>query len=165
MKHPIGDSSNGVTVCVDLIRSKAAAHIAQQPHLLGLIREAVSKTTVRGPQMSIEHDMGRAIGYNFVIPTTEKHTILYARMVHDELYTRFVKNGQPQPTQYITIILTRSETGDSYELQDAWIGRVSPPRPGSQHETPASKSYWSTHAHILNNESLQLRTVTKTCPY
>lgn len=164
MKHPIGQTSNGIAVHVDLIRSQAAKHIAQQPHLLNLIAEALEQITLSGTDAKIEHDMGRVIGYNFVVKTTESDGVFYAQLLRDDTYTRFVKNGKPLPTQYLSMVLCRDEDG-VYELNDAWIGRMSPPRPGTVDETAESKPYWSAHAIILGNESLQLRTITKVCPY
>ncbi len=164
MKHLIGQTRNGVAVRVDLIQSQAAKHISQQPHLLNLIAEALKQTTLRGADAEIEHDMGRAIGYNFVVKTTEADGVFYAQLLRDTTYTRFVKNGKPLSTQYLSMILRRNEDAE-YELIDAWIGRLSPPRPGTADETAESKPYWSSHAIILGTESLQLRTVTKVCPY
>ncbi|HSW66480.1 MAG TPA: hypothetical protein VLI54_05070 [Bacillota bacterium] len=164
MRHSIGRTRNGMLVYVDLINSKAGIHIAQQPYLLGLLKQALAGISAKGVSMSIEHDMGRSVGYNFVVKTTEKDTVLYARLLRDELYTRFVKNGKPLATTFISMVLER-DTDKNYELRDAWIGRLTPPRPGSDQETVDSKQYWAEHAYVLDNQSLQLRTVTKTCPY
>ena len=62
MKHPIGQTANSTPVYVDLTRSQAAVHIAQQPQLPGLVKEALAKLTATGPTISVEHDMGRNIG-------------------------------------------------------------------------------------------------------
>lgn len=164
MKHSIGKSGNGIAVHVDLIQSQAAKHIAQQPHLLNLIAEALKQTTLSGANAKIEQDMGRVIGYNFVIKTADSNGVFYAQLLRDDTYTRFIKNGKPLATRYLSMILRQDEDG-AYELSDAWIGRMSPPRPGTADETAESKPYWATHAIILSNESLQLRTVTKECPY
>lgn len=164
MKHPIGQSRNGIAVHVDLIQSQAAKHIAQQPHLLNLIAEALQQTTLHGDEAVIERDMGRAVGYNFVVKTTASDTVFYAQVLRDDTYTRFVKNGKPLSTQYMSMVLRRDKDA-GYELVDAWIGRLSPPRPGTADETDESKPFWESHAIILGNESLQLRTVTKVCPY
>jgi len=165
MKHPITRTRNGNAVYVDLVQSQAATHIAQQPRLFGLVREALQEITAEGPEMRIEKDMGRSIGYNFVVETTEKDTVMYAQFVRDNIYTRFVKNGKPLTTQYLTMILHRDDE-DNYELHDTWVGRLSPPRPGSKDENTDSKPYWENHAFILETQqSLQLRTLTKECPY
>jgi hypothetical protein len=164
MRHPIGQTRNGVPVFVDLISSQAAKRIAQQPQLLTLTKEMLEQVTVRGQEASIEHDMGRLIGYNFVVATTDKDTILYGCLVKDNIYTRFVKNGKPRSTHFLTVSL-RKDGDNTYELLDVWVGRLNPPRPGSANETPESKAYWASHAFVLDNQPLQLQTVTKECPY
>jgi hypothetical protein len=165
MKHPLGHSRNDIAVFVDLIQSEAAKHIAQQPHLLGLVREALQHASLRGPNVTIEHDMKRAIGYSFVVSTSDSDAVFYAQLVRDATYTRFVKNGEPLATQHLTLVLHRNEDDATYNLHDAWIGRLNPPRPGSTEETDESKTYWANHALILGNQPLQLRSVTKICPY
>lgn len=163
MKHLIGQAHNGVQVYAQLIGSQAGKNIARQPQLLSLAKEMLPKVTLRGPEISLEHDMHRPVGYNFIIETSDKDTILYGRLLKDDTYTRFVKNGKPQPTRYVTIIFLRDDS--SYELSDIRLGRLIPPRPGSAGETPESRGYWSNHAFILDGQPLQPQTVTKICPY
>jgi hypothetical protein len=165
MKHAAGYTHNNVPVYVDLIHSDAAKHIAQQPHLLGLLEEALKKISLRDPQVSIEFDMGRPIGYNFVVSTSDKDSIFYAQLLRDDTYSRFVKNGKPLATQYLTLILARHDDDTAYELLDIWVGRLNPPRPGSVNETANSRPYWETHAIVLDKQPLQSRTITKVCPY
>lgn len=164
MKHPIGHTSNGTPVYVDLIHSDAAAHIAQQPHLLGLVKEVLRKTALHDSEINIEHDMGRTIGYDFVVSTTDNDVVFYARPLQDSIYARFVKNGKPVSAQHLALTLRRDEEG-SYELLDTWVGHLSPPRPGSVRETTESKPYWAKHAFVLDNQPIQSRTLTKVCPY
>ncbi|HSX34383.1 MAG TPA: hypothetical protein VLF62_01945 [Candidatus Saccharimonadales bacterium] len=166
MKHPIGQTRNGAQVYVNLIGSQAAKHIAQQPQLLTLAKEMLEQISVRGAEANVERDMQRLVGYNFIVTTTDADTILYGRFLKDEVYTRFVKNGKPLSTNYLTVTLRQSpDGGKDYELTDIWIGRLHPPRPGSDNETAESKPYWANHAFVLDSQPLQLRTVTKTCPY
>ncbi|HSX17652.1 MAG TPA: hypothetical protein VLH86_06155 [Patescibacteria group bacterium] len=164
MKHPITSTRNGIPVYVDLVKSQAGAHIARQPYLLGLVKELLATITATEAEISIEHDMGRAVGYSYVVETTDKDNIVYAQRLHDDAYTRFVKNGTPLSTNYLSIVLRRDADGD-YELDDAWVGRLNPPRPGSANETANSKVYWTKHAFVLDGQPIQLRTLTKVCPY
>jgi hypothetical protein len=164
VRHPIGQTRNDIAVYVDLTQSQAAKHIAQQPHLLSLVAEALPQITLRGAEARIEHDMGRAVGYSFVVKTADSESVFYAQLLRDDTYTRFVKNGKPLPTQYVSMLLNRDESGE-YALHDVWLGRLNPPRPGTADETAESKPYWATHAIVLGNEALQLRTITKVCPY
>lgn len=164
MKHLVGRTRNGALVHVDLITSAAAKRIAQQPHLLGLAGEALKKTALRDTEIRFEYDTERTIGYDYVIGTTDKDSVFYAQLLRDTTYTRFVKNGKPVPAQRLAIVLRKNDDGN-YELLDTWIGHLSPPKPGSTGETPESKTYWATHALILDNQPIQLRTLTKVCPY
>lgn len=164
VKHLVGLTQNEVQVYVDLISSPAAKHIAQQPQLLTLAKEMLERVAVHGTEMNIEYDMKRTIGYSFVVATTEKDTILYGCLLKDDVYMRFVKNGKPLQAHYLTATLLQ-DSESNYELFDVWIGRLSPPRPGSANETSASKQYWSNHAFVLDSQPLQARTVTRTCPY
>lgn len=165
MRHFVGTSSNGVDVFVDLITSSAAKHIARQPQLLGLIEEVLQKTSLRSASIATEQDMGRTIGYNFVVSTTPKDSIFYAQLIGEKLYTRFVRSSEAHPTRYLTIVLHRQTPGGDYELDDAWIGRLAPPRPGATDETTESRPFWSAHAVIPGDQPLQARTITKVCPY
>jgi hypothetical protein len=166
MYHPLGNTHNDVPVYVDLVHSPAGKQIALQPRLVGLAREAVGQLSVRGQELHIDHDMGRPIGYSFIVKTDEKDSILYAQFLHDEFFTRFVKNGSPHSTRYLSVRLRRDEDGQ-YELRDTWIGRTHPPQPGSAHETAKSKVYWADHAYIFGTDDrpLRLSTLTKVCPY
>lgn len=164
MKHVVGYTKNGLAVHVDLISSQAAPHIAAHPHLLEIIKEALLRTVAKNERFKFEYDTGRVIGYENVVETLPSEKVLYARLVNDELYSRFTRTGKPKPTTYISVTL-ESNNGDSYELTDTWIGRLKPPRPGSRNETQASRAYWSKHAFLLDTQSMQRHTRTETCPY
>lgn len=164
MRHVAGYTKNGLTVYVDLINSQAAPHIAAQPHLLGLVKEVLGHATAKGERVKFEYDTGRTVGYENVVETPPDERVVYARLVHDDLYSRFTRKGEPKHTNYVSITLQREPEG-SYALADAWIGRLKPPRPGSPHETPASREYWSNHAFLLDTQPMQRHTRTETCPY
>jgi hypothetical protein len=164
MKHPIGQTYNGIPVYVDLITSKAAANIAEQPHLLRLIQEVLAAVDARQESINIDHDMGRVVGYTHVVKIEGTDNIVYAKLIRDNIYTRFVKNGKPASTSHVTAVLQRDEAGE-YELLDAWIGKAHPPRPGSPEETGKSKTYWEQHAYVLDRQPVQAKTITKICPY
>lgn len=164
MKHFIGQTRNGAQVYAQLIGSQAGENIARQPQLLALAKEMLANVILRGSKVNLEYDMDRPLGYDFIVETSDKDTVFYGRLLKDDVYTRFTKNGKPHATSYLTVTLVRDDDGN-YELSDIWLGRLMPPRPGSKNETPASKPYWSNHALILDSQRLQLQTMTKTCPY
>lgn len=167
MIHFIGYAQNGVPVYVDLVASEAAKHVAYQPYLLTLAAEALQHIDLSQPAAGFEYDMGRIIGHDFVVETTEADTIFYVQLVRDSVYTRFTKNGKALPTKYLSMILERSPglEGPQYNMRDIWVGRFIPPRPGSAEETAESGPYWKEHAFVFENQPIQSRTITKTCPY
>lgn len=165
MGHFIGRTSNNIPVYVNLITSEAANHIAQQPNLLTLATEVLQHTELAGANINTEQDMGRIIGYDYVVETTDADVVFYAQLVRENIYTRFVKNGNPLPTRHLTIALDYSQSDKQYNLNDVWVGRLRPPRPGSAQATKKGNLYWEKHAFIFENQPLQSRTLTKACPY
>jgi hypothetical protein len=152
-------------VYVDLINSEAARNIAKQPQLISFVKEALRDKELTGTEMYFEYDLGRVVGYDLIIDAPNDDGIFYAQVLREDTYTRFIKGGKPLPTRYVAVGLRRSIDGSAYELQDVRIGRLSPPRPGMLNETSASRQYWATHAVVQDGQVLQLRTVTKKCPY
>lgn len=165
MDHFIGYTYNNIPVYVDLISSDAAKHIAQQPNILTLATEVLQRTELVGKTVSIEKDMGRSIGYDHVIETTDANVVFYAQLMRESVYTRFVKNGNPLPTRHLTICLDYNQSDKQYNLNNVWIGRLRPPRPGSVQATTKGNVYWEKHAFVFENQPLQSRTLTRTCPY
>jgi len=109
--------------------------------------------------------MGRTIGYDFVVETDSADTVFYAQLARDNTFTRFVKNSEPLHTRYLTMHLSFCQASASYTLNDIWTGRLRPPRPGSPKETTKGNLYWEKHAFVFENQPLQSRSLTKTCPY
>jgi len=164
MKHPIVKTPKGEAVYVDLVKSNAAANIALKPHLLTLVHQVLKQIQPQGDIVRMEQDMGRNVGYASIVKTTDSDTIMYAQLPYDPLFTRFVKNSKPPQTTYVSIILRRDDEGN-YELENAWIGDLNPPRPGSADEAPESRPYWLEHAFVYDGQPVQPRSVTKVCPY
>lgn len=164
MKHPIAQTQNGMAVYVDLISSPAASAVGRDPRLVDMVRRILQQTDAKTPTVRIESNMGKNVGYNMVVETKEADTILYAQLLRQDVFTRFVKNGQPRTTQYISVILRRDQDGD-YELNQLWLGRLRPSQPGSTDESVSSKPYWSSHAFVLDTQPIQHRSITKVCPY
>lgn len=163
-KHMIAVSANGKDVYTYLIRTEVAAQISRQPHLATLIKEVVSSLRLTGLQVSVEHDMGRTIGYSEMIETRSGDTVFYARQNKAGLYMKFVKNRKADPTSILSIVLERDDDGD-YELMNVWIGKMVPDVPGSEKATDKSEAYWADHAIIYNGQPILLSTQTKDCPY
>lgn len=163
MKHSIGQTASHVEVYVDLITSEAGKQISYQPHLFSLAKEVLASTTPPNANIIIEHDMGRPIGYNQIVVTTDESIVFYGRLYKDDVLTRLVKNEKPQATRYLSLQLVWDTS--SYNLTNIWVGRLRPPIPGSAAEVPESKRYWANHAVIYTDQRLEANTITKECPY
>lgn len=163
-QHVIATSANDKSVYVYLIHTPAATQISRQPHLATLTKEVVKQLNLTTPQISIEQDMGRVIGYSDMLETTDKDTIFYAKQTKSAQYTRFVKNKNSTQTAFLSIVLLRDEVGN-YELTDVWIGKAFPPLPGGEDATDQSKAYWENHAIIYSGQPVLASTQTKDCPY
>jgi hypothetical protein len=166
MKHLVGQSHNGTLAYIDLTQNTAAMkNIARQPHLLTLAGEALGRINLNGLDADIECNMGRPVGYDFVIATTEDDTVFYVRLIGDDVYTRFTRKGTPAATNYLSLRLEPDQDGESYIVRDIWVGRQRPSRPGCDAEATDSASFWNQHAFIFQNQPMQTNTLTKTCPY
>ena len=163
-KYVIAKSPNGYDIYVDLITSSAGHCLSRQPYLINLIKEVLMPMHLKGPNVSIEYDMGRVIGNTEIVTTSDKDAIFYAKSKNQNSFSRFVKNRSMSPTSQLTIILER-DGDNNYELSDTWIGQNSPPFPGDGKETKLSKSYWESHALVMDQQVIQSKTITKVCPY
>jgi hypothetical protein len=141
-----------------------AANISTNPHLLRLAEEAIDTTCLTSPVVRLQHDMGRSIGRSELVTTTDADHIFFARQTKTAGFTRFVKNRQSVPTQYVSMLLVRDDEGD-YELTNIWIGKIYPPMPDTTEAIDKSSDYWSRHAVVYNGQPIISSTLTKTCPY
>lgn len=162
--HPVARSHNGKQVYAHLMSEPLASSISSNPHLLRLAEEALLTIELTGASLRIEHDMGRSIGRSELVKTTDADSVFYARQSKTEGFTRFVKNRQAVPTQYMTIKLV-CDADDDYELVSIWIGKDYPKGPDHLEATADSADYWANHAVTYNGQSIVSNSLTKTCPY
>jgi len=163
-KHLLIALPNRRQVYVDLITSPAGHYLSRQPYVINLIKEVLAPMRLRQPEVTIEHDMGRVIGNTNIVETSEKDAIIYAQPHKKKTYARYAKNRSLSPSQILTIILEQDEAGN-YELLDTWIGPYTPPFPGEDKATQTSKTYWESHALVMDNLMVQTKTITKDSPY
>src|SRR5947209_1901101 len=138
-RHTVGISRNGKEVYAYLLQLPLSASISRNPHLLTLIKEAVSNMNLTSPTEVIEQDMRRNIGYDEMIVTrkedaVKEDAVFYARQVREELYTKFVKNCRPESTSFLTLNLQKDDE-ENYEVKDVVIGKMIPPPPGHTEAT------------------------------
>lgn len=163
-KYTIVESRHGYEIYVNLITSSAGHYLSRQPYVINLIKEVLAPMKLDGSKLSIERDMGRTIGNTDIVETSEKDTIFYAQPHKKSVYSRYARNRNPSPSQKLTLILEQ-DTDGNYELSDTWIGPCSPPFPGDEQATESSKTYWESHALVMDHQVIQSKTITKVRPY
>jgi hypothetical protein len=159
----IGQSRNGERVYIDPQETKVALHLAEAPQLRELITEVLEKVDLVGDNVAIEKDLGRTVGETTLVETDDNDEIIYAKRLQRDKYTRFVVNKMAQPTQFVTVILHKTDEG--YRLWSAWCGQLVPTSPGGDDEMPKSQGFWRNHALVYDETIIQLDTVTATCPW
>lgn len=149
---------------VDLINSRASSRISEQPRLLALAKTLLAIKNLDQDSSMLEHDFGEPVGNSDIVQTSATDVIVYAKLLRQTNYTRFVKKRELVQSSFVTVRLHRDVDGE-YELDDLWFGRSAPPMPGEQSATEASDDYWQSHAVVLNGQLLQRNTATSNWPY
>lgn len=163
MRKPIAISKNNITVYLDDQLTNATLHIIETPNLLTLVEEALRETVLVGGNVAVEKDLGRIVGETSLVATSDHDEIVYAKRLHRDKFTRFVKNKTLTPTGCVTIILRK--TDDGYNLWSAWCGRLVPMSPGDGEAMPKSQGFWRNHALVYDESIIQPGTVTPVCPW
>jgi len=156
--------ANGTKVYVDTVNSPAATHLKGSPSLLGLVEDFLKHQSFHEKEISIEHDTGHIVGKMDLVETDSKDEIVYAIRQNRDIYTRFVKNREPVPTSYLTVIL-RKDNENNYILWSTWIGRLVPMSPGNPDSTPESKLFWDKHALVFGRQPIIENTLTDKYPW
>lgn len=163
MQQFICKTENNQSVFIDTETSNARLHILENPNLLDLVKEVLEQSEVSGEKAAIEKDLGREIGETTLVETSDTDEIIYAKRLHRDTFTRFVKNRQPAKTNYITVILNKADNG--YELWSAWCGRLVPTSPGTDQEMSTTREFWAQHALVFDPKIIQADTITTTYPW
>ena len=153
-KHTVGTTKNGKLVYVDLVGSHAATHIRDTPGLFDVAKQIVMQLEPVDDNICIDIDMGCIIGTSDLVRTDHTDEIVYAKRLNRDNYTRFVRNREPQPTRFVTIVL-QQDTDGHYELWSIWCGPKTPQFPGDEHEAPESRPFWRKHALVWGNQEIQ----------
>lgn len=163
-KEFLGKTKNGCDVYVDLETSHAATHIQDTPELLGLVKGALQEIEPTENYHEFELDMGHVIGTSDLVETSEDDEIVYAKRRNRDTYTRFVRNKDPIPTQFLTLCLEKMND-DAYNLYSTWAGPNCPSSPDSIVATPESKPFWEKHALVWGTQEVISGTETIECPW
>jgi hypothetical protein len=163
MEH-IATLANGKKVYADLTGSHLATHFADFPELSNLVKDFLATQSFTEPLVYADYDMGKVVGNSDLVETSDSDEIVYAKRLNRDTYTRFVKGRDAVPTSYITISLHQDSDGN-YELSSAWIGQICPLFPDRPGATAESKSFWTNHALVWGNQTIQEGTETTVSPW
>lgn len=150
-------------VYVDDKGSHAATHLEDTPELLDLVKEIVKSSTYEVDSVVQDYDMGRVVGTTDCVDVNEDDDIFYARRKNRDGYTKFVRNIQPTPCKWVTLIIDKNEDG-YYTMRSCWVGGLAPTFPG-KNEMSNSRDFWSTRALVDGAQEYDESTVTKECPW
>lgn len=161
---PLGSSNNGNEVWYDRDDFHAATHVQDTPELAQLAAEVTGDTELSGDYLQFHKDMGRIVDKTDLVPVKPGDEVRYAKRLNRNEFTAFNMSQSAQPCSLITVAY-RKHADDSYELVSTWIGPSdSPSFPGTERETPDSKTFWSSHALAWGNQKIQPETLTDICP-
>ena len=162
----IGTTKNGIAVYADTKHGHAATHIADDSTLLDLVREVLLTIEPHDNELKLEYVFDHVIGECDLQTVDENDEIIYARRLHRDRYTKFVKNKPRHQCSSVTVILKQIPVG--YELMSAWIGHLVPSFP-KLHALPEQdheeKRYWATHALVWGKQAVDQATMTTICPW
>ncbi|SRR6266404_7141535 len=164
MRKKIGQTANGIVVYMDTQRSHAATHLSGNKGLLDIVVKVLGQTSTDAKNVYLDQDMGMVVGETDLVETTEKDEIVYAKRRNRDNFTRFAMNRDPEPTSYVTVVLSK-DTNKEYELVSAWVGRAVPQFPGDKFATPESRTFWRSHALAWGRQAIQADTVRKNWPW
>ena len=147
------ESKNGVQVYYDPLHSHATTHFQDTPQLQGLVCKAIAESVLTKEKEHYEFDFKTTVGTTDLLETTDTDTIMYAKRLNRDNYSRFVLHKQPAPESVITLVLYKNE--DTYLLYSAWIGNLTPSFPGAPTATADSIPFWRKHALIWGKQQIQ----------
>lgn len=134
---------------------RPTSHIHDNPELEKYLVLALSKITSNNQNViGGEVDFGETIGVSRCVPTTQGDEIIFAMRPKRKGYTRFVKNRQPEPTNKLTIILTKDKQTNDYLVLTTYIGAKAEPEPWDFRATDKALDFWKSHALVYGTEPI-----------
>jgi hypothetical protein len=131
-----------------------------------LLAEAFSSLRAGGEErIKHTHEFARQIGFSNCVKTQEGDEIVFARRVHRDGLTRFVKNRKPELSNLLTVNIRFID--GQYVLRTAYIGGPGAIEPWAA--TPdrfaESVSFWSANALCWGYEPIIADTETAVSPW
>ena len=121
-----------------------------------LLSEALSTVHSEGQRrIKSTVDLGRRVGENRCVRTSEGDLIEYLKIGTRFGYGRFVKGRKPVPSTRVTVMLAWRQS--FYVVLDAYVGPLAPPWPWDPRADPNSAEYWRSvefwacHALVLED--------------
>ncbi|MDF2878836.1 MAG: hypothetical protein K0S30_1932 [Clostridia bacterium] len=148
-----------------------ADFIVEWTSLMRRVKEILLQETIQEEFIVRELNMGKAIGYEKLIKTKETDTIVYAKRLNRELYTRFVKYKTAALTHTMVVILNQDRYNPhKYDLVTAYPGRIAYKEPEdlnilTKQELMGSLEFWQQHALIFDEANIDVTTIRASCPY
>lgn len=105
------------------------------------------------------------IGKSACVPITWEDDIVYAKRLGRDRYTKFVKNIEPIPTQYVSIFLKKKQS--VYLIKSCYYGNYRTDDELNNGEFSFSErfEFWNTHALVFGSEPIDSSTITTICPW
>lgn len=146
MKKEIGTTMNGHHVYVILNDSHMLAHSSVTETLL---TEAVSKIDYTPTFWMGEVDLGRIIGKDACVQTTETDDVRYECRVGRKTLSRVVYGREPEDTSILTVGLCTDDDG-LVTVFTAFPGKKAPKELSDpslrESERPEAEQFWACHA-------------------
>lgn len=145
--------------------SHAQTHLQDTPELKALLKEALVDFLPTKERESFQIDMGRVIGESDMALLEEGGEVFYAKRKNRTKYTKFVKNKEPYPTQFLTGSL-RKRKNKSYVFITAFVGKTAPDFPyGPEDTNKKSRKFWENRALVFGKQEIDESTITTICPW
>lgn len=160
----LAKTKNECNVYLDLDTSHAVTHLAHQKKLRKAVERLIPTIEADSDMVRVERDMGEEVGTTDLVETTDQDEIVYALRSRRQIYSRFAKNRQPEPTSWVTITL-RKVGEEEYSLYTAFVGHNTPSFPGGDYLPEQAKEFWSKHALVWGTQEVIPGTETPKCPW
>lgn len=160
----LGVSKNNYKVFVDLESSHAATHFIDSPKLFEVVKESIPLVEILEDKVRVEYDTGIVVGDSDLVEIQSGDEVVYALRLHRDRHSKFVKNRFALPTTWIVMSFVKIK-GDTYYLQTAFVGRLTPSFPGGDYLPEQSADFWSKHALAWGNQQIVPDSETKECPW
>ncbi len=159
-KH-LGNLASG-----EVVYEEDDSHLSDHPSVVPLVGEILTQITSNNRQSIVDEvDLGREVGKNIRVQTTDEDEIIFARRPGRTGLTRFVKNRQSEPCSKVVVILIRQDSGE-YVISTAFIGMKCPAEPWDEKWADEnSVPFWNSQALVWGSEKIVPGTETTISPW